>query len=239
MANNATPFPPPNLPFSNLDGTPERNWYELLLKLFERTGGVQPPADVADLIQQIIDALAQAEMQAVTAQTPAIKALQQAVEELRKEQASAQHLSLLQQRLSDLENLVQVNSDTSALMQKLGELEQMICEIKQPVSVVLEQWNAPTLTNSWVYYGSPTNPVGYWKDPNGVVHLRGAVKSGTIGLSVFTLPVGYRPSNTEYFAVVSNGAFGRVVVGSDGGVTPDIGSNVYVTLDGITFRAAT
>lgn len=103
----------------------------------------------------------------------------------------------------------------------------------QPTS---ESFIAPALTNGWVNFGLGFGDAGYYKDPAGVVHLRGLVSSGS-GLPIFNLPVGYRPYAGCLFAVVANGAFGRVDVNSSGDVALVTGSNTYVSLEGITFRA--
>lgn len=97
----------------------------------------------------------------------------------------------------------------------------------------------PQFANSWVNWGSPNFPAGYWKDPFGFVHLQGVVKSGTVGSAITDpLPPGLRPSMTAGpFAVISNGAVGRVDVTSDGLITPIApSSNVYVSLHGIFFK---
>lgn len=93
--------------------------------------------------------------------------------------------------------------------------------------------------NSWVDFGGGTfSTVGYYKDTDGIVHLRGAVKSGTVASPAFTLPTGFRPSALSYFPCVSNNLFGFMSIGAGGGVTPQSGSNSYFSLDGISFRAA-
>lgn len=96
----------------------------------------------------------------------------------------------------------------------------------------------PAYENGWVNWGAPYFDAGYWKDPLGFVHLRGTIKSGTVGNPAVVLPPGIRPSRTAGpFIVLSNGAVGRVDVGSDGTVTPQSpSSNVYVVLDGIYFK---
>lgn len=105
-------------------------------------------------------------------------------------------------------------------------------------TITLESVTAPTLLNSWVDYGGALLVSGYYKDAFGIVHLQGTIKSGTIGLSAFTLPAGYRPSAGLNFSVDSNGAFGELAVLANGNVVPSVGSNAYVALDGITFRVA-
>jgi len=104
-----------------------------------------------------------------------------------------------------------------------------------------EDWIAPTLLNSWINYGGGYNPAGYFKDSFGIVHLRGTVKSGTIGQAIFTLPVGYRPAYKEILITIShdgaNEKLSRCDVQADGNVVSCFGSNTYYSLDGITFRA--
>jgi len=100
----------------------------------------------------------------------------------------------------------------------------------------------PAFQNSWVFFGAPYSQAGYYKDPIGVVHLVGVIKSGTVGSPAFTLPPGYRPEVTPGpFAVFSGSAnsIGRVDVGTDGTVTPQLpSSNASVSLEGISFQAA-
>jgi hypothetical protein len=89
--------------------------------------------------------------------------------------------------------------------------------------------------NSWVNFDAD-RPARYYKD-RGRVFLSGLVKSGTIGGTIFTLPVGYRPASVNglLFPVVSNGGFGFAAVFSSGVVQANTGSNVYFSLDSISF----
>ena len=91
--------------------------------------------------------------------------------------------------------------------------------------------------NSWVNFGGTNASLSYYKDSLGIVHLKGTVKSGTVGTTIFTLPAGYRPQEAEIFVCSNNGAFGLTTVNPDGTVVQSGGaSNVYHTLSGITFR---
>jgi hypothetical protein len=101
------------------------------------------------------------------------------------------------------------------------------------------KWIEVTFLNSWVNYGQGYNGAGYCKDGMGFVHLRGLVKDGTIDTTVFTLPVGYRPSAHELNIVMTNyNVFGRLDVNNNGDVVAFApSSNVWVSLDGITFYA--
>ena len=57
------------------------------------------------------------------------------------------------------------------------------------------------------------------------------------GLAIFTLPVGYRPTKQELFVAASNNAFGRFDIDISGNVALIVGSNVWASMDGMTFRA--
>jgi hypothetical protein len=97
----------------------------------------------------------------------------------------------------------------------------------------------PAFEHSWVNYDAGWQVAGFWRDPFEFVHLRGLIKSGTVGLAAFTLPPGYRPTLSEPFAVDSNSAHGRVDVLADGTVIPQApSSNTYVSLSGIKFRTS-
>lgn len=102
----------------------------------------------------------------------------------------------------------------------------------------IEAVHAPALLNSWVDFGVYA-PSGFWKDSNGLVHLRGLVKNGTaVGTAIFTLPPGYAPAFREAFATVSNGVFGVVEVLTTGDVIASSGSTASFSLSGICFRTS-
>lgn len=104
-------------------------------------------------------------------------------------------------------------------------------------------WITPSpLTNSWVTYDADPggwSAPGYMRDHNGFVHLRGLMKNGTVGSAMFTLPAGYRPTGGDLLiSTISNGAVGRIKIGTNGQVVPESpSSNAWVALDGITFKA--
>lgn len=113
-------------------------------------------------------------------------------------------------------------------------------------------WIAPNLLNGWLNYGSSWPGAGYRKGRDGMVKLRGLVKSGTGGIStpIFVLPQGYAPEGTsstgELFiqpASVSGGfGYARVDVLGDGSVAiiayGPSASNAFVSLAGISFYPA-
>jgi hypothetical protein len=90
--------------------------------------------------------------------------------------------------------------------------------------------------------GCPTYyPVAFYKDPLGIVHLRGSFKLGNDTI-VFQLPPGYRTSQGAVFPIlVSTNAQAELVIYGEGYVQvlqPGgyTGKEVY-SLDGVTFRA--
>jgi len=103
--------------------------------------------------------------------------------------------------------------------------------------LVQQAWQAPTLLNGWVNFGVAQANAGYYRDAGGIVHVRGTIKSGTINVACFILPVGYRPTANSGWATISNGLFGAIVVTSIGEVLIVGGSNAYYYLDAIFFRA--
>ena len=102
---------------------------------------------------------------------------------------------------------------------------------------------APTLQNSWINYGITITGVGYYKDIEGVVHLRGLIKNGTTTnpTLLFTLPEGFRPLlSVITTAKTTNGtnlALAQINIGSDGTVyiCTNSGYNSWLSLEGIVF----
>lgn len=91
---------------------------------------------------------------------------------------------------------------------------------------------------------APVQPVGFFKDHEGIVHLVGTAKAGNGGV-VFRLPQGFRPANNslEFFAgqeehpvaIAGTGLAGGTASGLVIGFTTPKG--VPVILGGVTFPA--
>lgn len=119
-----------------------------------------------------------------------------------------------------------------------------LLEISTAVNAILDSlqaagWTVPILLNGWVNYGDSYAIAGYTLDASGFVHLKGAVKDGTAGV-IFVLPAGYRPVNhTVATGMSASYAACRVDVATDGTVTAYGYDNSFLSLDGITFKAAT
>lgn len=102
-------------------------------------------------------------------------------------------------------------------------------------------WTSAVLGNSWVNTGGLYYNAEYKLDANGFVHLRGVIKSGMVGSTAFTLPVGCRPSKKVPIPTISyNGStyiIARVDISNTGTVVPVIGSNNEFYLDNIMIPA--
>lgn len=89
--------------------------------------------------------------------------------------------------------------------------------------------------NSWVNSGGSEQDAAFFKDACGFVHLRGVVKNGTVGTTIFTLPSGYRPTGRVRFGDPNDSAAsGRVE--STGTVIHDTGVNGFFALNGCSFN---
>ena len=91
-------------------------------------------------------------------------------------------------------------------------------------------------TNSWINFGGVKQKIQYRKVGD-IVEIRGDGKNGTIGLSAFTLPVGYRPPNELTFGTYAASAAipGVIDVRTDGTVVPTQGNNGHVAFSCVRF----
>jgi hypothetical protein len=89
-------------------------------------------------------------------------------------------------------------------------------------------------------------PVGFYKDPEGIVHLEGVAVAGNEGTPIlegpiFTLPAGFRPGNglTQVFGEERVFVFGSNVTIEGNNVSGRVigKKEEAVILDGVTFRA--
>ncbi len=106
--------------------------------------------------------------------------------------------------------------------------------------------------NSMPLVGGHPEPVAFYKDHAGVVHLRGEVSGGKERTAIFALPPGYRPASGRFLqepvacfggagcpnevgSVLIDGSNLPHTFGDGAVVSPAETDNVF--LDGITFRA--
>ena len=79
---------------------------------------------------------------------------------------------------------------------------------------------------------STDSTAGFYKDPLGVVHLKGVLASSVGSGTAFTLPPGYRPSQGLFMPA----AVGSLTIEIDGSVKPNCGGPCTTGIDGLTFR---
>jgi len=94
--------------------------------------------------------------------------------------------------------------------------------------------------------GVSFNPVGFYKDHEGIVHLQGIAKGGssTGVASVFTLPAGFRPAAGKLIVLEQLNESAVIIAGSNTNLSGvDLSGKVVgaeeepVVLDGITYKA--
>lgn len=93
-----------------------------------------------------------------------------------------------------------------------------------------------SLKNGWTNYGGSYVDAFYWKDKNGVVHLCGLINGSGSG-TMFTLPAGYRPRETEIHTSTLSGNLGRIDIYNNGNVNHNGAGSGWLTLSGISFKA--
>lgn len=105
----------------------------------------------------------------------------------------------------------------------------------------------PAFGTNWGNYGGNEETAAFYRDPLLVVRLKGMVtKTGTPAISdvIFTLPEGYRPPKSSYFAVATgqtNAVDGQVQIQTDGDVVWICGNTTeqdYTSFMGINFRVS-
>jgi hypothetical protein len=101
---------------------------------------------------------------------------------------------------------------------------------------VQDNWITFTLQNGWI---KDTSTASYRKNNFGEVEIKGRIKNGStgIGVTITTLPIGYRPIEDKTYAVISHNG-GSAVVGQVDILTSGIiryvaGGNYYLSLDSI------
>jgi hypothetical protein len=117
-----------------------------------------------------------------------------------------------------------------------------------PAALAPEPWHEVGTADQPAFQHSCTNAdptshtVAYYKDREGVVHLKGMYDScASNGEQAFQLPPGYRPKDLAQFPLAGSGPGAAVAIwGTVGSSTIDGGvacGGSQCLLDGITFRA--
>ncbi|WP_338865561.1 fibronectin type III domain-containing protein [Myxococcus stipitatus] len=114
------------------------------------------------------------------------------------------------------------------------------------VGGIVERWAAirseqiTDLENGWSAWNTAHFPLGYYKNSDNEVSMRGVVRPGTVGyVTLFQFPAGYRPSSARIFLLPTTNGIAQGHVDPDGRVqvysVPE--GAVWVSLDGVRFRA--
>lgn len=111
----------------------------------------------------------------------------------------------------------------------------------------IEDWHVvggtgePAFQNSWVNTAGEA-PASFFRDPYGIVHLRGRIQGGANNTVAFTLPAGYRPGYNQMLAAAvysgSTPIAGFVYLQTSGVLNMFFQAGAAsIAIDGITFRA--
>lgn len=103
-------------------------------------------------------------------------------------------------------------------------------------------WLNLTLQNSWVHYGGAYATPQYTKASDGIVQVKGLITRNTVGICtlgevITTLPVGYRPKETQIYLLDSYANFGRIDVQPNGNIICVNNNYGWTALDNIKFLA--
>jgi hypothetical protein len=86
----------------------------------------------------------------------------------------------------------------------------------------------PAFQNSWLNFNVGFELLNYSRDSRSIVTITGLIRTGTLGTTVFTLPVGFRPSVTIIRPSTASGQVPiEVRVAANGDVSTLGGNNTY------------
>ena len=107
------------------------------------------------------------------------------------------------------------------------------------IGAIGEAWTNASYNTGWGSYGGGY-PAAQYKKFGDLVFLRGlVVRSSGSATTIFTLPSGYRPTNTMMFSQLANDAVARIAINSSGNVVLQAGvATPWVNLTGIIFSTA-
>ncbi|WP_318254712.1 hypothetical protein [Brucella anthropi] len=102
-------------------------------------------------------------------------------------------------------------------------------------SLTMPLYRIPTLQNNWTQTDGTTYPVGFIRDGDGVLHIKGQITSGSgsSGSVAFTLPAGYRPQTRQVIPCMATNGAAQLIVDTNGNVAPTLVSGQSVWLDNV------
>lgn len=130
---------------------------------------------------------------------------------------------------------------TAGLARRLDSLDRRLFTYQAPTWHMIGDTGEPAFETGFANAASGTNPVMFWRDAFGIVHLRGQAVSTTFGvLGMFTLPPLYRPQPSGITIPCFPYSGGAGINITSGGRVETVGalnSGVVVSLDGCHFYA--
>lgn len=99
----------------------------------------------------------------------------------------------------------------------------------------------PAFQNGWTNFGGAFSQAGFYKDSEGLVHLKGTLLGPGDGSTAFRLPAGYRPPEALFLPMAGGGPIAaNLIILSGGQVQPTCegAGACAVGIDGLIFRAA-
>jgi len=130
----------------------------------------------------------------------------------------------------------------SALILSLGGTGYALTSAPSSAAIAKPAWHNLSLANGWHNGGFGSYKAGFYKDGNGIVHLRGSAAGGNTSGAVFTLPRADRPSHTLWLPVYAfDGSAGGLEITHGGraflfdSTSTDTNVIGYSSFDGISF----
>ena len=98
------------------------------------------------------------------------------------------------------------------------------------------EWHSVSFQNSWADFAGGHATAQYGKTNEGIVHIKGLIKTGAVGTVAFQLPAGFRPQQARRFGTIASGnVIARVDIATGGNVTVVAGSSTWTSLNNISF----
>lgn len=136
----------------------------------------------------------------------------------------------------------QIVEAPSQFYQELKQLIPWLTKLWRTLGQV-EEWievggsgGEPPFEGTWANASGTDVSAAFFRDPFGIVHIKGLISSGTINTTAFTLPSGYRPNKLIELGTTANAAFGRLRINAVGTVVPTNGATTRFSIH-CSFRA--